>query len=134
MESTTKLNRHQLRTVERIKEEADKLHERLCHKYVTFFMENEPHSFEVEEYAKQLSAKWKVFCHHNRINKDYHESVKKFIEEHNKKYNELHGPFTRVDWEQEALRINKAKIEMENQLIAQLNKIPAWIRKMFKAL
>src|SRR5688500_10464207 len=82
-----KYTRAQLRAGERLKEQADLLHRQLCGRFVHFFMNSdEPEGNEVLNKAKELSAKWKMFCHREHIKPEFHNSIadfcKKYLEDY----------------------------------------------------
>lgn len=129
MEKQT-LNRHQSREMERLKEDADKLHNALCTRFLNFFLNNEPESLEVQDKIKEVSTKWKQYCHHNRIIPSLHDSVQKFCDNYLKEYREKRGPYTEIDY--------KAMFEQLNAemciVLEKYNKIPHWLRKIFNAI
>lgn len=64
------LTREQRRFKERIEKEAMARLNALVEKFYEFFMENDPESEAVAAKKKELSAKWKMYVHDRRLNKD----------------------------------------------------------------
>lgn len=61
------LTRQQRRYKERVEQEAMIQLNSFVSKFYEFFMENDPESPEVEAKKKELSAKWKMYCHHKGL-------------------------------------------------------------------
>lgn len=73
-----KLSREQRRAMDRIRSEVDQMYDRLCAQFFDFFIDNDPESEAVEQKAKELSSKWKVFCHRKNIVKELHGAIENF--------------------------------------------------------
>lgn len=125
-----KLSRHQEREYARLKEDADKLHGALCTRFLNFFLNNDPESIEVQDKIKEVSAKWKQYCHHNHIIPKLHDSVQRFCDDYIKEYREKRGPYIQVDWK---FMFEEKDKEFAN-LFKQHVKVPLWIRKIFNAI
>lgn len=83
METKEQYSRAQLRAAERIKEEADQLHRSLCGKFIQFFNNSdEPLGVDVHNKIKELSAKWKTYCHTKKIKVEFHDSIKDWCEKY----------------------------------------------------
>lgn len=64
-----KLTREQLRYKERVEKAAMFQLNHFASKFYEFFMENDPESEEVAKKRKELSAKWKMYCHQKGLSK-----------------------------------------------------------------
>lgn len=74
-----RFTRQQERAIERLRKEADQLHQQLAHKFISFFLNaDEPEGDWVQDKIKELSAKWKQYCHRNKIKPEFHNSIKDF--------------------------------------------------------
>jgi hypothetical protein len=86
-EPEKKYTRAQLRAAERVKQEADQLHRQLCGRFVHFFMNSEnPEGIEVLDKAKELSEKWKMYCHREHIKQEFHNSISDFCKKYLEDY------------------------------------------------
>lgn len=63
------LTREQRRYKERVEKDAMIQLNSFVSKFYEFFMENNPESPEIESKRKELSAKWKMYCHHKGLSK-----------------------------------------------------------------
>lgn len=61
------LTREQRRYKERIEKEAMLQLNTFVSKFYEFFMDNEPESPLIAEKRKELSAKWKMYCHNKGL-------------------------------------------------------------------
>lgn len=65
-----KLTREQRRIMERVNREAHQQLSNLVNRFYESFMENDPDSDEVTERQKEVSTKWKMYCHHRQLKKE----------------------------------------------------------------
>lgn len=61
------LTREQRRYKERVERDAMVQLNSFVSKFYEFFMDNDPESPEIEAKRKELSAKWKMYCHHKNL-------------------------------------------------------------------
>jgi hypothetical protein len=62
-----KLSREQRRYQDRVNEDAGRVYEILARKFFQFFIENDPESDAVAQKAKEVVAKWRMYCGKNRL-------------------------------------------------------------------
>lgn len=67
--ATKPLTREQKRYKERIEKEAMSQLNTFVTKFYEFFMDTDPESPLIEAKKKELSAKWKMYCHHKKLSK-----------------------------------------------------------------
>lgn len=67
--SSKPLTREQRRYKERVEKDAMVQLNSFVSRFYEYFMENDPESPEIEAKRKELSAKWKMYCHHKGLSK-----------------------------------------------------------------
>lgn len=88
MDNMIATSRRQKRLHQRIEDEAKEMHARLIKIFFDFFIEHDPNSDEVKAKAKDLSTKWKSFCHNRQLIKEAHSLVQDNCDAIIKQYND----------------------------------------------
>lgn len=91
--STKPLTREQRRYKERVEQEAMTQLNSFVSKFYDVFMENDPESPLIEAKKKELSAKWKMYCHHKGLSQKAlglcEENCQKVIDKYNEQLKEV---------------------------------------------
>lgn len=61
--NTKTLTREQRRIQDRVNKEVSTTLAKLTMKFYDFFMDNDPNGKEVSDKQKEMSTKWKMYCH-----------------------------------------------------------------------
>jgi hypothetical protein len=84
------LTREQKRFLQRINQEASKLHTHLVDKFTEFIVTCEdPEGGEVYEKMKSLSAQWKLFCKRKNLRPEAFNVIEDYCKSTIKEYNEI---------------------------------------------
>lgn len=72
--------------MERVEDEAKAVYSLLTEKFLACFMANDPESDEVTNKAKEVIAKWRVYCANKRLNDRAAGLMEKYCESISKQY------------------------------------------------
>lgn len=73
------LTREQRRVRERLNKEVSELIAKLVNQWYEFFLDNDPDSQVVKDKQKEVSAKWRMYCHRRHLKSEVFPLIDKSI-------------------------------------------------------